>query len=82
MSKKLLSLLLAMVLAVNVFLVPDAVSAAALPKLSGRIFFHTYSDYNAGDSQIYMYDFGKYREINAVLQSGWQKNILCGGCWQ
>ena len=33
--------------------------AANLPSLSGKLVFHRYSDYDAEDSQLYLYDFSK-----------------------
>lgn len=58
MKKKSLSLFLALLFLASAFITPNTVYAEKLPKMTGKIFFHSYSDYDAQDSQIYMYDFG------------------------
>ncbi|WP_408071912.1 TolB family protein [Butyrivibrio sp. JL13D10] len=43
--------------------------AHAHPNLTGKIVYHSYSDYNAGDSRLYLYDFSS--DTHKCLSSNW-----------
>ena len=59
--------LLICILLLSVIIIPK--TAFAIKKLSGRIVFHSYSNYDAGDSKLYLYNFGE--DELTCLSSDW-----------